>query len=147
MRRKEDGFTLIELMVVVLILSVLMAIAIPTFLNGRRRAEDRKTQTAIRNGLAAEKVHFLTANQTYTESTATMSALEPGLLWRTGDTPVSRRRVYIHHHAAPNGEVFVSGRSRSGTCFYIREIPNAGTYFADDTACGAADWQTYANGW
>jgi prepilin-type N-terminal cleavage/methylation domain-containing protein len=40
-RSGEAGFTLIELMVVVLIIAILIAIAIPTFLGARSRAQDR----------------------------------------------------------------------------------------------------------
>ena len=40
-RRSEDGFTMIELMVVVLIIGILVAIALPTFLGARNRAQDR----------------------------------------------------------------------------------------------------------
>ena len=36
----EDGFTLIELMVVVLIIAILIAIAIPTFLGAQNKAKD-----------------------------------------------------------------------------------------------------------
>ena len=43
-RRDEEGFTLIELMVVVLIIAILIAIAIPTFLGARPRAQDRAAQ-------------------------------------------------------------------------------------------------------
>ncbi len=38
---REDGFSLIELMTVVLIIAVLMAIAIPSYLGARERATDR----------------------------------------------------------------------------------------------------------
>ncbi len=53
--RDDDGFTLIELMVVVLIIAILIAIAIPTFLGARARAQDRAVQSNLRNGLPAEK--------------------------------------------------------------------------------------------
>src|SRR3989442_1790077 len=55
---KEEGFTLIELMVVVLIIAILIAIAIPTFLGARKRAQDRAAQSNLRNALTAEKVYY-----------------------------------------------------------------------------------------
>jgi type IV pilus assembly protein PilA len=51
----EDGFTLIELMVVVLIIAILIAIAIPTFLGAQDRARDRGAQSNLRNGISAAK--------------------------------------------------------------------------------------------
>jgi type IV pilus assembly protein PilA len=54
-RREEDGFTLIELMVVVLIIAILIAIAIPTFLGAQDRARDRAAQSDLRNGITAAK--------------------------------------------------------------------------------------------
>src|SRR5436305_13730171 len=77
-RRQDDeqGFTLIELMVVVLIIAILIAIAIPTFLGARARAQDRAAQSDLRNGLTAEKTVY-TDNSTYDATTAAMSAIEP----------------------------------------------------------------------
>ncbi len=55
LRREEEGFTLIELMVVVLIIAILLAIAIPTFLGAQDRARDRGAQSDLRNALTAAK--------------------------------------------------------------------------------------------
>ena len=56
--KDQDGFTLIELMVVVLIIAILIAIAIPTFLGLRSRAQNRSTQSDLRNGLTAAKAYY-----------------------------------------------------------------------------------------
>jgi len=55
MDKDEQGFTLIELMVVVLIIAILIAIAIPTFLGAQNRARDRGAQSNLRNALTAAK--------------------------------------------------------------------------------------------
>jgi len=55
LNKDEQGFTLIELMVVVLIIAILIAIAIPTFLGAQDRARDRGAQSDLRNALTAAK--------------------------------------------------------------------------------------------
>src|SRR5438270_11722164 len=80
----EQGFTLIELMVVVLIIAILIAIAIPTFLGARARAQDRAAQSDLRNGLTAEKTAYTDASTYNTAAQMTASNIEPSLqsrLW------------------------------------------------------------------
>ncbi|MDQ4005032.1 MAG: prepilin-type N-terminal cleavage/methylation domain-containing protein [Actinomycetota bacterium] len=79
----EDGFTLIELMVVVLIIAILIAIALPTFLGLRERAQNRAAQSDLRNGLAAAKA-FYTDNETFTNFGGSAAAIEPSLSWNVG---------------------------------------------------------------
>src|SRR5919106_1558240 len=85
-RMKDDrGFTLIELMVVVLIIAILIAIAIPTFLGLRRRAQDRAAQSDLRNALTAAKA-FYTDDESYSPASGAFDAvagedIEPSLNW------------------------------------------------------------------
>src|SRR5438874_7904231 len=74
----DKGFTLIELMVVVLIIAILIAIAIPTFLGARQGGQDKQAQSNIRNALTTEKTYYV-VNQAYTAKAATLSAIEPSL--------------------------------------------------------------------
>ena len=61
---KEKGFTLIELMIVVAIIGILAAIAIPQFSAYRAKAFNSAAQTDLRNLMTAEEAYFAT-NQVY----------------------------------------------------------------------------------
>jgi type IV pilus assembly protein PilA len=142
--KNERGFTLIELMTVILIIAVLILLALPTFLGTRVRAWDRAAQSDIRNAFAAEKAYY-SDTLTYTTVPAEMTAIEAAITYIAGDTPLTTGVVYLHLHPIPN-EIFVSAMSESGTCYYIREIDGAGAQFAADPACGVTDTQAYVTG-
>jgi type IV pilus assembly protein PilA len=127
---RESGFTLIELMVVVLIIAILIAIAIPTFLGARQRAQDRAAQSNLRNGLTAEKTHY-TDTQQYTATVATLQGIERSLAWSGNAAPAAIGTVYANisttNAATPNDTVVVGALSASGGCFYIRDIATGAT--------------------
>jgi type IV pilus assembly protein PilA len=133
----DKGFTLIELMVVVLIIAILIAIAIPTFLGLRSRAQDRAAQSDLRNAMTAAKA-FYTDDEAYTDfDAAAGEAIEPSLDW-AGDITIT-----LPATAPVAGQAIVMYRaSASGTTFCIADTSAAGTSTgvgAETTVAGCSE--------
>lgn len=59
-RRSQEGFTLAELLIVVAVIAVLVAIAIPIFFGSLKEAQLRVNQANVRSVKAAGIAHILT---------------------------------------------------------------------------------------
>jgi type IV pilus assembly protein PilA len=130
LRKEEDGFTLIELMVVVMIIAILMAIAIPTFLGAQDKAKDRAAQSDLRNALTAAKVIatdnaglFYSSGTTVIDNAA-MAAAEPSLTF--SGTVATNGTVFVATAAAGADIVLVTTSAKSATAFYGITSTSAG---------------------
>ena len=74
---KDQGFTLIELLVVMIIIGILAAIAIPVFLNQRKKAVDSSMKSDLRS-VANEEETYFTDNQAYIGAAAATGTLAIG---------------------------------------------------------------------
>jgi type IV pilus assembly protein PilA len=67
--QSESGFTLVELLVVMLIIGILAAIAIPSFFNQRDKANDAEAKTAARTAQTAIETYATDNQGEYTGAT------------------------------------------------------------------------------
>jgi type IV pilus assembly protein PilA len=127
-RDDEEGFTLIELMVVVLIIAILIAIAIPTFLGARQRANDRAAQSSLRIALIAAKTSFTDTADYAGATPAGLAAIEGSLTYCPSAAPAcagasaSTGFKAVSVIAAPSGTTWwAEVLSKSGKCFGIED--------------------------
>jgi type IV pilus assembly protein PilA len=80
MAQEESGFTLVELLVVMLILGILAAIAIPAFLNQREKANDADAKADVNTAMQAMETYQTDNQGSYAGATvALLRGIEPAL--------------------------------------------------------------------
>lgn len=120
---------------VVLVIGILLAIAIPTYLGVKRAASDRATQSNVRNALTTMRIYY-NANEAYTGDPTLMNDLDPSLEWTevdlTGTSPPSSIRLEVFPVPAVDQTVVLGGRTSQGRCFFIKDTMGSsegGVYF------------------
>lgn len=141
---RDEGFTLVELMVVVLVIAILIAIAIPTFLGARQRAQDRAAQSDLRNALTAAKV-FYVDNEDYDAVddgvTNDLEDIEPSL---SLDNTIANATADIVGYTGAGQTIVMEKQSSSGTWFCIADDASAGGGTTYGSGAAAADADTVA---
>jgi type IV pilus assembly protein PilA len=139
-------------MVVVLIIGILIAIALPTFLGARNRANDKAAQSGLRNALAAAKTCF-TDHDAYDDGNgnvcddATLGTIETSLTFVDSTSPGSTGPNEISVDVPSSTVWDAAAWSKSGTCFYIEDDSQNGTFYGSAAVAAGGDCLgTDANG-
>ena len=134
-RRGDDGFTLLEVMVVVLVIGILLAVGIPTFLGARDRANDRSAQSTLRGAQNTALVIF-TDDATFRRTGATASGnAEPGISYVTRNNESTDNTIVSVSWTSDGSQWAGAVRSDSGTCFYTTLLDDGPPrYGSSDTA-------------
>ena len=120
-RTSEDhGFTLIEVLVVVLIIGILAAIAIPNFLNQTSKARDGAAKVLVRTAETAAESYATDHSGAYTGmSIAELQAIEPTLKEKSSAELVTAEAkgangYIVEAQSTGNGHTFAIERKATG---------------------------------
>jgi prepilin-type N-terminal cleavage/methylation domain-containing protein len=120
MEEREGGFTLIELLVVIIIIGILAAIAIPVFLNQRKKGYEASMKSDLRT-VANEMETYFTDFQVY-----------PAVPAATGSVTIGSDTAKL----STGNTVQATGAGQNGFCLKATSTKTSNVYYYDSQSGG-----------
>lgn len=136
--KRSQGFTLIELMIVVVIATILLSIAVPSYMQQIRQSRRTEAKTALLDLAGREERYFSTTPTGYTNVPANLGYAGFGAGTTVGSGYYQLAAPCIAAAGAALG-CDPNANSPTGPSYYLVATPVAGTSQVNDTQC-----QTFA---
>jgi prepilin-type N-terminal cleavage/methylation domain-containing protein len=131
--RREDGFTLVELMVVVAILAVIILMALTTFVGVKTRAQDSAAKQTATKSLTTARIVFTDGATYATVDPTTLRDAEQSVDFVDAAVPSDEARkasVDVPDRTTTANTFIAAVWSDSGDCFFIRDWITIGIGYA-----------------